>query len=385
MRPPAPAYYPALTGLRALAALAVFGFHQRGVAWFSSPTLTTDFRALLGEMHLGVSVFFTLSGFLLTRRYAGRRFTPRVWLDYLVHRVARIAPVYVVLTTATFLTGYFDVPRMLWNWLELYAVNVTLLKGLTEEWYLTGISPAWSLTVEEGFYLLAPLVFGLGWRFGPRRAWPLLALAVAGLGLGLYALLPALGTYMFVLKATIFGRLTEFLVGAGFAWFFFPKTPEELPTPLPARRRLTLLGGLALLLAVALLVGIHHAAGVGVSIVVLPGVLANNLLLPWATGLLLVGLATERTWLSRGLGAAPMQVLGRASYCFYLLHMSLVAQWLKPWLVPALTPPVATLGLLALLWLASIALYYALEKPAHRWLLSRWHRFRGATATAVHA
>jgi peptidoglycan/LPS O-acetylase OafA/YrhL len=374
MRETSPAYYPALTGLRALAALAVFLFHQRGVAWFSSPTLTTDFRAVISELHLGVSVFFTLSGFLLTRRYARRRFTPRVWLGYLVHRVARIAPVYVVLTTATFLAGYFDSPRVLWKWLTLYTVNVTLLKGMTEKWYLTGISPAWSLTVEEGFYLLAPAIFWLGWRFGPRRAWPLLALGLAGLGLGTYALLPGLGTYMFVLKATIFGRLTEFLVGAGFAWFFF----REMPADSPKRRRFTLLGSLALLLAVALLVVIHHAAGVGVSIVVWPGALANNLLLPWATGLLLVGLATETTWLSRALGSGPLQLLGRASYCFYLLHMGLVAQQLKPWLVPALSAPVATLVLLALLWLASIALYYALEKPAHRWLLQRWHHHKGA-------
>jgi len=378
MRDTSPSYYPALTGLRALAALAVFMFHQRGVAWFSSPTLMTDFRAVISELHIGVSVFFTLSGFLLTRRYASRRFTPRGWLDYMVHRVARIAPVYVVLTTATFLAGYFQAPRVLWKWLGLYAVNVTLLKGLTETWYLTGIGPAWSLTVEEGFYLLAPVLFGLGWRFGPRRAWPLLALGLAGLGLGAYALLPGLGTYMFVLKATIFGRLTEFLVGAGFAWFFFRETPAETPP----RRHFTLLGSLALLLAVALLTGIHHAAGVGVSIVVLPGALANNLLLPWATGLLLVGLATETTWLSRGLGSAPMQLLGRASYCFYLLHMGVVAQWLRPWLVPALAPPVATLVLLALLWLVSIGLYYGLEKPAHRWLLQRWHRARNSAAVA---
>jgi peptidoglycan/LPS O-acetylase OafA/YrhL len=346
------------------------------------PALTTDFRAVISELHIGVSVFFTLSGFLLTRRYASRRFTPRVWLDYLVHRVARIAPVYVVLTTATFVAGWFEAPRVLWKWLGMYAVNVTLLKGLTESWYLTGIGPAWSLTVEEGFYLLAPLVFGLGWRFGPRRAWPVLALGLAGLGLGVYALLPALGTYMFVLKATVFGRLTEFLVGAGFAWFFFRENTHERPEEMPKRRHLTLLGSLALGLAVAGLVVIHHAAGVGVSIVVLPGALANNLLLPWATGLLLVGLATETTWLSRGLGSAPMQVLGRASYCFYLLHMGLVAQWLRPWLVSALSPPVATLVLLALLWLVSTGLYYGLEKPAHRWLLQRWQRTRPAPTHA---
>lgn len=356
------AYYPALTGLRALAAFAVFGFHHRGMPWSGVPVLDAFGRAVLSEMHIGVSVFFTLSGFLITRRYAGVRFDRDAWRGYLLRRAVRILPVYAFLLTLTFAVGYFDGGRVLGRWLGLYLLNLTLLKGLVERWFLTGIGPAWSLTVEEGFYLLAPLVFGLGGRFGPARAWPLLALALAATGLGLYALLPALGSPMFVLKATIFGRLTEFLLGAAFAWY----GPR-----LPALRGLTSFAVLALATVLALMVGLQTLAQVGVSIVSYRGVLLNNLLLPGATGLLIHGLATERTLLARVLGSRPGQLLGRASYSFYLLHMGLLAQVLKPGLWRGLPGGWSTAALFGLLVLASVLLYLGLEKPVHHWLRQR--------------
>lgn len=363
-RPAATTYYPALTGVRAVAAFLVFGFHHRHLHGLGTAGAGAALRAVLGELHIGVSIFFTLSGYLITRRYAGGRFDGPAWRRYLLHRVARIWPVYLALTLATFAASYPTEGRHdLGRWLREFGASLTLLKGLVARWYLTGIAQSWSLTVEEGFYLLAPLVFWLGRRGRPGWAWPLLALGLAAVGLGGYAALPALGTPLFGLKATIFGRLPEFLLGAAFAWY----------APRPRGGRATAGGVLAVALGVGLLVAIQRITG-QISLDSYPGVLANNLLLPIGTGWLLHGLATERTRLGRALSTPLAQQLGRASYCFYLLHLGLLPEALQPLLARWLPPMPALLALFGLLVLASLALHRGLEQPAYRWLLARLAR-----------
>ena len=366
-------YYPALTGLRAVAAFAVFGFHHRHLPGLGASGLGAALRAVLGELHIGVSIFFTLSGFLITKRYAGRRFDGAEWRRYLLHRAARIWPVYLLLVLATFAASYATEGRAHpGHWLAELAASLTLLKGLSDKWYLTGIAQAWSLTVEEGFYLLAPLVFWLGWRYRPGRAWPLLAAGLVVLGLGFYAAVPALGSPLFVLKATIFGRLPEFLAGAAFAWF----------APRGVRGWATVGGAAGMLLVLGLLIGVQHITH-AVSLDTYSGVLLNNWLLPQATGWLLHGLATEPTWLAGLLSTPLWQRLGRASYCFYLLHLGLLPDALKPLLSPWLPAGLAVAAAFGLLVLASLALHRYVEQPAHRWLLARLAPVRSQVAPTL--
>ncbi|TGE28864.1 acyltransferase family protein [Hymenobacter metallicola] len=352
-------YFPALTGLRAVAAYCVFFFHFPPVE-ASGSGLGQLLHALCREGHLGVSIFFTLSGFLICQRYYHVEFTRRQLLAYARRRWARIYPVFFLVTTLTFLLNKLYAAD---NGLWLYIANITLLKGFSDGLAFTGIVQTWSLTVEECFYLLAPLLFWLGRRYSPR-VW-------AGCGAAL--LLAGFVAYTwtgtgwelnfaqahFMLIATLFGRSSEFLLGAAFAL----ATPAEAVT-----QRATRAGSLLVLLALAALTGIQLYSG-KVSIDTAGGVVVNNLLLPLGTGLLLSGLASEQTLLRRALSTAPLQVLGRASYCFYLLHMGVWHDQLLRWL-PAGLPGLLRFGLVWLLTVAlSVGLYYLVEKPVHGFLL----------------
>src|SRR6201985_592670 len=84
-----------------MAAYLVFISHYCYIFDASFPHILQRF---LGEFHIGVSIFFVLSGFLITFRYYDK-FTglSKDWfMQYLKNRVARIYPMYFLLTIAAF-------------------------------------------------------------------------------------------------------------------------------------------------------------------------------------------------------------------------------------------------------------------------------------------
>src|SRR2546429_2171724 len=89
----------ALTGLRGVAALLVALYHINP-NWIA-PTATGRF---VGKGYLWVDLFFVLSGFLLAMNYArlfAGGWSLRAWLDFLLHRVARIYPLYAAMVLAS--------------------------------------------------------------------------------------------------------------------------------------------------------------------------------------------------------------------------------------------------------------------------------------------
>ena len=174
-------YFPALTGLRAVAALMVFFHHFNPI----SPALFGPrLHYLVAELHIGVSVFFVLSGFLIGYRYLGGR---QVALrTYFANRFARIYPMYFLLTTITFVAICYKNGGINLGFITQYLLNISFLRGLFKEYLLTGILQGWSLTVEEMFYLSAPLIF---WLVRRSRQWLwVLPLLLVGVGVGLVRL-----------------------------------------------------------------------------------------------------------------------------------------------------------------------------------------------------
>jgi peptidoglycan/LPS O-acetylase OafA/YrhL len=172
------AYAPEFDGLRAIAVLLVITCHVQGQA----------FAALSG--YLGVTVFFVLSGYLITT-LALREEEERGRLNLLafsVRRTFRIFPLYYLVLglygAVLFGTGIRPTQaaflREHWAQYVFYFQEVAYSAG--------GDMPftqSWSLGIEEKFYLVWPLL-----AFGLLRAAPRFRLPVAGLLLVLFGTVP---------------------------------------------------------------------------------------------------------------------------------------------------------------------------------------------------
>ncbi|GAA4374761.1 acyltransferase [Hymenobacter koreensis] len=353
----APTYLPALTGIRAVAAYLVYLHHFNPFPPDSGHGLVRLLHRVAVELHVGVPVFFVLSGFLITLRYYGtQQPAGRWWGRYLRNRAARIYPLYFLLTCLSFAALYRAQHRFD---LSVWWYNVTFLRGFFDEYKFTGIRQGWTLTVEECFYLLAPLVFAVVQR--QRRALWLLPVLLLGAGLALVLVLGPLryhglfGNTPFMLLYTFFGRSTEFFVGIQLALWY---RNGQLRVP-AMRLTYTAAGALGAAAVVAGLValqgapysyGQHHPLGIVLNNVVLPGALAVGF----------AGLLTEETGFRRFLRTAPMQVLGKSSYAFYLVHLGFAQETVQNRLTSHQLGQFVALNVLA------VGLYYGLEQPLQR-------------------
>ena len=351
VKPPS-GYLPALTGLRAIAAWLVF-FNHYPLGPVPPPGLGRAFQYLVDESH-GLPLLLLLSGFLIALRYdtGTGSFRPRGgWRRYMQSRVARVYPLYALLTLATF--------ALLWRWhspsvttTHLF-LNLTLLRGFFDEYKFSGIGQAWSLTLLECFYLAAPLLLGLRARGLALWLQPLLLLAI---GTGLVALLAPLhwhglfGSYPFMLMYTFLGHSLEFFIGV---WLAGRYQSGKLGSPAGYKRTA---GGAVLWLAVTVALCLAQAQFNNPDH---PLSLVLNLVgLPAAGGLFFAGLLSEHSWFRQLLSGNLFQKLGRSSYAFYLLHAGPLAFWVYERL-PGFWP----LQLLAV-QVVSYVVYKLVEEPA---------------------
>jgi peptidoglycan/LPS O-acetylase OafA/YrhL len=156
---------PSLDGLRAVSIFLVILAHscEHFAAWSRIPI-----RTYLLFAHTGVSVFFVVSGFLITRLLLKELHTTgaiRLARFYL-RRSFRIFPAFYFYLGIIFvltLSGLFDTPLRAFFFSAIYASNYYIGPGGG----FVGLQHFWSLSVEEHFYLLWPaaLIF-----LGKRKA-----------------------------------------------------------------------------------------------------------------------------------------------------------------------------------------------------------------------
>jgi len=141
-----------LDGLRFLCIALVLWHH-------CNPLLASEVR-IVQRGFLGVDFFFVLSGFLITTLILReiRRDGDFSLLGFYRRRALRILPPYYLLVTAV--SAYFILAKGEVQWSELVPYYYLFLSNfLTEHIPLLGIT--WSLSVEEQYYALWPLLIVL--------------------------------------------------------------------------------------------------------------------------------------------------------------------------------------------------------------------------------
>lgn len=353
----------ALTGLRGVAALLVALYHI-------NPNLIAPTPAgrFVGKGYLWVDLFFVLSGFLLAMNYSGRfagGWTLGAWLDFLLQRVARIYPLYLVLMAASLaysvllyggLHASAPPPALT---LPQPARDVVANLLMVQSWGLgesiDGV--AWSLSTEWAAYLVFPLLVAVA-LFGRRRA--ALAAALGGIAVvgGTVALTTHDGAYHSGPLDAYDGATLEPLLRC-FGGFVLGLVTYRLSrsgrASIIAGHDITIAAALALLVT-GLTVGAH------------------DLLIYPLFALLVLGLFANRGYVGWLFGCRPVYWLGLVSYSIYLLHPYLVAprstldtalQSLLPAPVAGLVTAIAIYGVLAL---TSTLAYHLIEEPGRRWI-----------------
>jgi peptidoglycan/LPS O-acetylase OafA/YrhL len=344
---------PALTGIRAFAALWVVTYHYRGQIELMLPVARHADR-LMQSGYLGVDLFFVLSGFILAYNYAdrlGRRLSSHEYGRFLQLRLARIYPVHfftlnvLVLMFAASRVSHLHInhPAARYDAVS-YIWNLTL----TQAWFTRSLSwngPAWSISAEWFAYLLFPFAALLLVRWRSRL------ISLVGAALFYIVLIVSYRTFLNASPSALNGALLrvgmEF--GAGCCLFkLFQETPM-----MPGAALVSVFTTIAVI-AVPFL--FHTGGELGYSMTPLFGLLVLSL--AYTVGP--VAWLLSRPW---------SLFWGEASYSLYMTHMVL-----QPVINRALPNDLAAQGvvvravelvvMLAALALAAAATYLVVERPA---------------------
>jgi len=174
--PPGNPRFPLFDSMRGIAAIAILLVHVGILSGGFAPW----YKQLFAHLDIGVPIFFVISGFLLYRPFLAARqldAPPVDNRDYARNRFFRIFPAYwVVLTLAAIVPGMYGAFTDNWwvyySLLDNYPVYAREGACLTDR-FTCGIPPAWTLSLEVGFYILLPFLAiglsGLTRLFGRHR------------------------------------------------------------------------------------------------------------------------------------------------------------------------------------------------------------------------
>ncbi len=299
-----PNYRPDIDGLRALAVLAVVGFHA--------------FPDWVRGGMIGVDIFFVISGFLIsTIIFGSLERGDFSFKAFYVRRIRRIFPALLTVMTACFVFGWFallaDEYKQLGKHIAAGAGFVSNFALWSESGYFDNDSMTkpllhlWSLGIEEQFYIVWPFLLWASWKKKVSLLKTTAVIAVASFGVNIWQ-------HRIDMVADFYSPLTRFwelLVGAGLAYanlrgMALPKKIKISPNALSFL-------GLALIVAGLLLIKKSSF---------FPGFWA---LLP-TFGAAFVISAGAKAWFNRTvLSSRPMVFFGLISFPLYLWHWPLLS------------------------------------------------------------
>jgi peptidoglycan/LPS O-acetylase OafA/YrhL len=332
-----------LDGLRGIAAFIVVVSHVASLI----PAIGPLPGAQLGEQ--GVAIFFALSGFLMAYLYGGKALTRQAALDYLVHRFARIYPVYLFAVA---------VAALLSSWPGLNYIDTLVgTREVARHILLLGSKGVfWSIPPEIQFYLF----FLLLWRCfaQPHKSQTLVAIIAT----------------LFVIDAMLDFPGPGIVLISKLPYFLFGALAGRMRA-LEGRRNghAVLAVGIA---ALSLLVLFIPSRVFGF----FPYGHFWGLKSALASAVIVYLVAGENAASAKVLAAPPLLFIGKISFSLYLLHVPVV--FFVNRLLSAVLPPVIVV---ALSLLASIAVawlsYRLIEGPSRRFIVSLWRSRRAVLAS----
>ncbi|HIW76425.1 MULTISPECIES: acyltransferase family protein [Gordonibacter] len=311
-------YIPALDGLRALAVLAVIAYHMH-MPWAPGGLL-------------GVTVFFVLSGYLITSLLLIEHDNtstidlPHFWL----RRVRRLVPaiVFVVVCTAALCTLFNHelltkmrpdvLPSLLFfnNWWQIFH-DVSYFEALGSP---SPLAHFWSLAIEEQFYLVWPVALLVSLKAGAKKTTlrnaTLVLAALSALEMALLFDPTADPSRVYYGTDT---RAFSLLIGA---WLAFAWPSHQLgaqgSVKLSKRVRTVLdVVGVGALVGVVLMMAFSNGFS--------PFLYEGGLVLCSAlTAVVIAVMVHPASLLGRAAGAAPLVWIGKRSYGIYLWHYPLL-------------------------------------------------------------
>ena len=342
-----------LDGLRAIAVLSVFIFHLH------APWMPSGF--------LGVDIFFVLSGYLIStilyREIRADRFS---YGQFYLRRIRRILPAFFAVVITSLLLAYIffvpeDLPHVQRSAIAslFFGANIYYSRGVgyfdpsSEENPLLHI---WSLSVEEQFYFLFPILLSLLIAFWRKRGAKeeslrtrlLCSVAVIGGGLLMSSFLPlkdfGLNWERYYLPYIRFGEL---MVGSflAIALCDAPHKSDRVLIPW--------IGTLAILV----LVSCFFADGLFTGRK-FPGPLA---IVPCGAVAVLIWANRQKYWLSHVLSWTPIVWVGKISYSLYLWHWVVLA-FFRYYVGSTLSMRFVCLAT-PLIFILSLISYYCIEQP----------------------
>src|ERR687885_909238 len=293
-------YMPGLDGLRAFAVLAVIAYHLK-LGWAQGGLL-------------GVGVFFTLSGYLITDLLLGQRdAVGHLRLgDFWIRRARRLLPaLFLMLAVVVAWVTLLDRSQ-----LPALRGDVAAAAVYMSNWwnifrhasYFSRFGPPppldhlWSLAIEEQFYLIWPWLLLLGLRFVKGRYWLAgLTLAVAALSAIVMALVYQPGADPTRVYEGTDTRAFGLLVGAALA-MVWPSYRLRADLPLGRRQLLNAVGVVGLV-GIALLIWQTNQYS--------PFLYRGGIvLLSVTTAMTVAALAHPASWLGPALGWGALRLLG---------------------------------------------------------------------------
>ncbi len=210
--------YREIDGLRALAAfLVIWGHSVEMAGTISTQGAFTDYYTNIGRLgSSGVTLFFIISGFLITGILIDTKDQPRKFKNFYIRRTLRILPLYYLGIFFIFILmlffrqsgGDYYLPSVFMyhilfinNWVPFFDPDNFATTYADLSWF----AHLWSLAVEQQFYIVWPVLFFFMFRKTDQRQ---MLLFIAGL-IMLSTLLRVYFTYSFYWLPAYIGTLTR--------------------------------------------------------------------------------------------------------------------------------------------------------------------------------